>query len=70
MERFLADHMAADLADIGRMRMPFGKYGPEHFPPSGVPIYDLQQPPQLAHRLFQSPCDGIFDDGAGAAGFF
>ena len=21
--------------------MPFGKFGPEHFPPRGVPIYDL-----------------------------
>ena len=41
MERFLANHMAADLADIGRLRMPFGKYGPEHYPPRGVPIYDL-----------------------------
>ena len=41
MERFLADHMAADLADIARLRMPFGKFGPEKFPPRGVPIYDL-----------------------------
>jgi uncharacterized protein (DUF3820 family) len=41
MEDFLADHMAADLADIARMRMPFGKFGPDHFPPGGVPIYDL-----------------------------
>jgi uncharacterized protein (DUF3820 family) len=29
------------LAEIGRLRMPFGKYGPEKFPPAGVPIYDL-----------------------------
>ena len=21
--------------------MPFGKYGPQHFPPNGVPIYDI-----------------------------
>jgi len=21
--------------------MPFGKYGPDHFPPRGVPLYDL-----------------------------
>ncbi len=33
--------MAADLADIARLHMPFGKFGPEHFPPHGVPIYDL-----------------------------
>ncbi len=23
------------------MRMPFGKFGPKHFPPSGIPICDL-----------------------------
>lgn len=33
--------MAADLAEIARTRMPFGKFGPAHFPPRGVPIYDL-----------------------------
>ena len=33
--------MQRDLADIGRTCMPFGKFGPTHFPPSGVPIYDL-----------------------------
>jgi uncharacterized protein (DUF3820 family) len=41
LAEYLADHMAADLADISRLHMPFGKYGPEHFPPRGVPIYDL-----------------------------
>jgi len=41
MDRFLAEHMAADMAQIARWRMPFGKFGPEHFPPRGVPIYDL-----------------------------
>ena len=41
MEDSLADHMAADLADIARLHMPFGKFGPDHFPPRGVPIYDL-----------------------------
>jgi hypothetical protein len=39
-EEQLRDWMAADLADIARTRMPFGKFGPEHFP-RGVPIYDL-----------------------------
>lgn len=29
------------LADLSETCMPFGKYGPEHFPPRGVPIYDL-----------------------------
>ena len=33
--------MAADLAEIGRTHMPFGKFGPAHFPPHGIPIYDL-----------------------------
>jgi hypothetical protein len=32
------------LAEIGRMRMPFGKYGPASYPPSGVPLIDL--PPE------------------------
>ena len=35
------DWMAADLADIATTHMPFGKFGPAHFPPRGVPIYDL-----------------------------
>jgi uncharacterized protein (DUF3820 family) len=29
------------LAEIGRTRMPFGKYGPAAVPPAGMPIYDL-----------------------------
>lgn len=37
----LRDWMAADLADIASIRMPFGKFGPAHFPPRGVPLYDL-----------------------------
>ena len=37
----LRDWMAADLADIAGTRMPFGKFGPKHFPPRGVPLYDL-----------------------------
>jgi len=31
----------AIIAEIGRMNMPFGKFGPAHYPPRGVPIYDL-----------------------------
>lgn len=37
----LAARMAEDLAAIERMYMPFGKFGPQHFPPRGVPIFDL-----------------------------
>jgi uncharacterized protein len=37
----LVRQMQRDLAEIGRTRMPFGKYGPAHFPPEGIPIYDL-----------------------------
>ena len=37
----LRQWLAADLAEIVRTTMPFGKYGPAHFPPRGVPLYDL-----------------------------
>ncbi len=37
----LAAQMAADLREIERTHMPFGKFGPQQFPPHGVPIYDL-----------------------------
>ncbi len=30
-----------ELAEIARLRMPFGKYGPQYYPPAGVPLYDL-----------------------------
>jgi uncharacterized protein (DUF3820 family) len=40
-EDLLRQWMAADMADIAATCMPFGKYGPEHYPPRGVPIYDL-----------------------------
>lgn len=33
--------MAADMQAIERTHMPFGKFGPDHFPPNGVPIFDL-----------------------------
>ena len=29
------------MLQIGKTRMPFGKFGPTHYPPAGVPIYDL-----------------------------
>jgi uncharacterized protein len=37
----LPTRMAKDLADIERMRMPFGKHGPQNCPPDGMPIFDL-----------------------------
>jgi len=40
-EERLREGMAEDLAEIAATRMPFGKFGPAHFPPRGVPIYDL-----------------------------
>lgn len=39
-----ADTTAAALAQlqqISRYHMPFGMFGPKHYPPNGVPIYDL-----------------------------
>ncbi len=33
--------LAGNLADLKRFRMPFGKYGPDHCPPKGMPLYDL-----------------------------
>lgn len=41
LEENLRDWVAADLADIGSTFMPFGKFGPKHFPPYGVPLFDL-----------------------------
>ena len=40
-EERLRDWMAADFADLAATRMPFGKYGPDNYPPRGVPLYDL-----------------------------
>ncbi len=33
--------LSAALVEIERTHMPFGRYGPAHFPPRGVPLYDL-----------------------------
>jgi len=35
------DEFAQTMRDIERARMPFGKYGPDNFPPHGTPLYDL-----------------------------
>ena len=37
----LAERMRHDLEEIGRTHMPFGKFGPQHFPPEGAPIFDI-----------------------------
>lgn len=33
--------LAEAVAEIGKMHMPFGKFGPQQHPPKGVPLYDL-----------------------------
>jgi len=35
------EELAELLEEIGRIWMPFGKYGPKEFPPLGVPLCDL-----------------------------
>ena len=41
MDRETEKAAAAQLEMIGRYHMPFGMFGPKHYPPKGVPIYDL-----------------------------
>jgi uncharacterized protein (DUF3820 family) len=41
---FDKEEFAQTMAEIGRTHMPFGRYGPDDFPPRGIPIYDL--PPE------------------------
>jgi len=41
LEENLRDWLRADLTDILNGNMPFGKFGPAHFPPRGVPLFDL-----------------------------
>ncbi len=41
MDPELEDAFINTMDAIGRTRMPFGKFGPEQFPPDGVPLYDL-----------------------------
>lgn len=33
--------LARLLAELTTATMPFGKYGPQHYPPQGVPLVDL-----------------------------
>ena len=41
LEERIRHWLATDLAEIAQTWMPFGKFGPDHFPPRGVPLYDL-----------------------------
>jgi len=35
------ERIRRDLEDLGRIRMPFGKYGPDHYPPEGLLLWEL-----------------------------
>ena len=35
------EDLAALLDELEGYFMPFGRYGPKHFPPDGIPLYDL-----------------------------
>jgi uncharacterized protein (DUF3820 family) len=61
-EERIRDWLAADLADIARLHMPFGKFGPDHFPPHGVPLYDLGELLRILHQLKTDGCDEVFDE--------
>jgi len=37
------EHFRSLLADLATYHMPFGKFGPQSYPPSGVPLIDLPQ---------------------------
>lgn len=37
----MADQLAQCIEDLKLYRMPFGRYGPDNFPPDGKPIYGL-----------------------------
>ena len=41
LEERLRAWLAVDLTDLATLHMPFGKYGPKHFPPRGVVLCDL-----------------------------
>ncbi|RYD36200.1 MAG: hypothetical protein EOP86_06620, partial [Verrucomicrobiaceae bacterium] len=34
-------NLAEILQAIAVMHMPFGKYGPQHYPPNGLPLHQL-----------------------------
>ena len=35
------DNLAAAMGELGNAHMPFGRYGPQKYPPHGMPLYDL-----------------------------
>ena len=37
------DEFRAILLEVGETNMPFGRFGPKDFPPSGLPIMDLPE---------------------------
>lgn len=37
----ILNQLAEYIEDLKRYRMPFGKYGPDHFPPAGKAIFDI-----------------------------
>ena len=39
--RSLDADLARLLADLAEATMPFGKYGPQHYAPAGLPVVDL-----------------------------
>lgn len=41
LDDLLRDDALVELQEIAETWMPFGKFGPQHFPPCGLPICDL-----------------------------
>ncbi len=41
LDDLLREDALVELQEIGKTQMPFGKYGPQRFPPRGLPVYDL-----------------------------
>lgn len=35
------ENLAEMMGDFASVHMPFGKYGPQHYPPKGLPLYQL-----------------------------
>jgi uncharacterized protein len=35
------ENLAETMQAFATMHMPFGKYGPQHYPPQGLPLYQL-----------------------------
>ncbi len=37
----IGERIRRDGEDLARTRMPFGKYGPDHYPPEGLLLWEL-----------------------------